>query len=104
MTIRLLIQDIAWICREVLIKCHFELLLLVISALLFSEGNSFNQQIFETANLLGLFKATHLNPDSQSVAIATICRHWQFPGAIFMGGRRQNIGRLVEWILKLVIL
>ena len=33
------------------VKCHFELLpLLVISALLFSEGNYFNQQIFETVS------------------------------------------------------
>ena len=33
------------------VKCHFELLLLlVISALLFSEGIYFNQQIFETVS------------------------------------------------------
>ena len=33
------------------VKCYFELLLLlVISALLFSEGNYFNQQIFETVS------------------------------------------------------
>lgn len=91
---------------EFAVKCKVPLRTssLVISALLFSAGNYFNQQIFETVSIYCLFKATHLNPDSQSVAVATICLHWQFFGAIFMAGRRQNIGWLVEWILKPIIL